>query len=419
MVDVIKANTFDRVFVVIDEADQGGAEGTEARLKFLVQVETEARKSVVTSAVKVCFITATIANLSKVIFKIATMAKREYKGTLVEKLLDERPLVEQYYPEPSDNYVGPSWFEETDNVQFFRLPQRPMGMSDKEVKERYINLCRQVIGNTIEDDLDEEYKELTLAVMSTTQDAHTDEAVQFLNLGYNVTVCLDSRDGKNYEVMYRKGGREQKWNIPCRELFSRADEGKLSRFENDEGKSVQTGIDSSDDITLPHILQAAIFMQSRQHRYDIYRRVSEEEFIRLQALHAEINRISTPDSFPSNKSLRVAVIAGNIAGRGNTLQSAYTGFTYTSMIFTDVSDNPQRGAVNAQRFGRACGLLMDAYATKPPKVLLTKNIFNMAKANEKVVLKKAEAISQDEAEAMVSLKLFVSEMEWQDVSVNQ
>lgn len=182
-------------------------------------------------------------------------------------------------------------------------------------------------------------------------------------------------------------------------------------YETEDGHKVTTGIESADDITLPHVLQAAIFMQSRQHRREIAKRVSPEEFVRLQALNAAINDINEPDNFPSNKALKVAVVTGHLAGRGNTLQSAYTGFTYTSMVFTDVSDNNQRGAVNAQRFGRACGLLMDAYAKRPPMILATRNIVDMAEKNEQVVLRKAHEY-RESTKDKVSLKMFVSESEW-------
>ena len=66
---------WDQIIIVIDEADEGGIKGLSNRLKFVEQVEDISLVSV-----KVMFITATIANLSKSISEIASGEADMYTG---------------------------------------------------------------------------------------------------------------------------------------------------------------------------------------------------------------------------------------------------------------------------------------------------------------------------------------------------
>lgn len=122
--------------------------------------------------------------------------------------------------------------------------------------------------------------------------------------------------------------------------------------------------------------------------------------------------IRRPKDYPVTP--RVALIAGHMAGRGITIQNPLIDFTCTSFCFTDTKNLVQRGATNAQRFGRACGMLSDVFSRpgRMPILIATEGILQDAIANEKALFEKASLIENG---SFISLKDLISDSEWDSV----
>ena len=163
---------------------------------------------------------------------------------------------------------------------------------------------------------------------------------------------------------------------------------------------------------MAHVLQAALFMMTfaeeriRQH-------VCLEEFVKLECLCNAIMNLSTkyrrPNDYPDKP--HVALIAGQLAGRGITIQNPFIDFTCTSFCLTDTKDALQRGATNAQRFGRACGMLSHVFARpdRKPILIATEGIMKDAIANELTLCEKAQQIKNG---TLISLKDLVTKKDW-------
>jgi hypothetical protein len=233
------------------------------------------------------------------------------------------------------------------------------------------------------------------------------------NVGFNVAVELNGTRAKNYTVHYNNGvGGISTWNVPYATLDALADHGELDTVVKN-GLSVDSGIESRNDYTLSHVLQAALFMGTKA-KDRIEENADEAELLKLEALY---NRIAIlpqaqrrPSAYPQLP--RVALVAGHLAGRGITIQSPYVDFVCTSFCFADTKDTMQRGATNSQRFGRACGMLREIYSTegRAPILIATEGIMVDAVANEKALLEKAASIENGTA---ISLKDLVSQEEWE------
>jgi hypothetical protein len=233
------------------------------------------------------------------------------------------------------------------------------------------------------------------------------------NVGFNVAVELNGTRAKNYTVHYNNGvGGISTWHVPYATLDALADHGELDTIVKN-GLSVDSGIESRNDYTLSHVLQAALFMGTKA-KDRIEEKADEAELLKLEALY---NRIAIlpqaqrrPSAYPQLP--RVALVAGHLAGRGITIQSPYVDFVCTSFCFADTKDTMQRGATNSQRFGRACGMLREIYSIegRAPILIATEGIMVDAVANEKALLEKAASIENGTA---ISLKDLVSQEEWE------
>lgn len=247
-------------------------------------------------------------------------------------------------------------------------------------------------------------KELTLFVTSARTDDHAKMSQRLVAFGYNIMVEMNNTMGRDFQVRYvNSRGDVALWNIPNKYLNAIADLGELKRV----GKA-KTGINSREDLSMPHILQAALFMGTAADAR-IREFAAPEEYLKLQAIYAALER---PKDYP--KKVRAALIAGNLASRGITFQNPAIDFTCTSFCFTDTRDAISRGAANTQRFGRACGMLGDVFARpgRQPILIATKGIVTAAVANEKAVLEKAKAIPNGE---LLALKEMIGDDEWKKI----
>jgi len=405
-------NTWKQVIIVIDECEQGNQKGLKHRLMFIRDIEKVVSPK---TQVKVILVTATTPNLSKSILRIGYSDESKFKKGVVHDIVNKK-VVEHYYAQPHETYVGASWFvdakDKDDNPVWKKLIFEKKHRYQS--KEEYEEAKQDTIFNELKD-LPDQAKEMCLVVASARQDDHKYLAKRLFNAGFNVTVQLNGSNGaRNYEVYYKSpSGNRKKWMIPYTKLESLADDEDLSELRVGRNKPVQTSIEAKEDLSMSHILQASLFMGQEQHDR-IKQYTQKDEFLKLKAIHnAIINKLSKtyqrPSDFP--ESPRVALIGGLIASRGTTIQNPFIDFTCTSFCFVDSKDANNRGATNTQKFGRACGSLLNAFARpdRTPIVIATEGIMKDAVANEKAL---KDNLAEIEDGALVALKDLITDDDW-------
>jgi hypothetical protein len=395
---------FNTIVIVIDECDSGSVKGVKERLSFVRKIE----KSAPDSIIKVIFVTATICNLSKSILQVANADLVKFSSGVINAIVND-PVVEHQFAKPHETYVGASWFRETPDVWTRLLFPRKDGEMTKDdykdVKETRVMEAVKALPKAA--------KELTLIVTSTRTCDHSSLAQRLYRCGYNVTVEMNGANSKNYRVNYvDNSGKIATWAIPFSQIDSKADNGDLETFHDCNKKVVKSGITQKEDYTMSHVLQAALFMMTREEAR-IKENISSVEYNKLEVISNAIQNLDKslrkPDDYPEKP--RVALIAGLLASRGITVQNPFIDFTCTSFCFTDTRDVIQRGALNMQRFGRACGSLMDAFARpgRKPVLIATEGIMRDALANEEALREKAESIENG---TLIALKELVTKAEW-------
>lgn len=380
---------YKKLIIVIDEADQGNIIGIRERLNFISNVETNAPNT----PIQVIFVTATVANLSKRILQISKQNDFHEYG-IVGKILTEA-VVEHQFAAPHQSYIGASWFLNNPDV-WKELEFTPRD-KETESKDSYIR-DKENRMLSILNELPEYAKELSLVVSSNRiidQEILSNNIIE--RSAYNVSVQLNNSNGKDLRMKYLSPEKHIiEWVIPFKQIYKFADRGKLK------------GIECKEDLTISHILQSTLFMNTH-HQSRIENNTDATEFIKLKSISKIINR---PDNYPKNP--KVAIIAGTMAGRGITIQNPYIDFVCTSYCFTDISTKTDRGASNTQRFGRACGLLGDIFIRREnkPIMLSTKEILRAAIANEKSLFEINNKINENE---LIMLKSLVSHSDWVEI----
>jgi len=411
MIQAIKAykKKIQRIIICIDEADQGHKKGLKTRLDFVRKIEKRSGIASTFAGEKelhLIFITATVANLSKTIYALSEEHSVTYRRSPVIQRLIHESCMQHCFVMPGPQYVGPSWYLNQDARMWKRLHIEPKNThQNKEDYNAYYNDCI----NIQLDRLTQSQKRLTLIVASTNTCDQRRLCEKMFMLDYNMIVELNSLNNKNYNVFYRsEGAIMKKWTIPFNELERLADAGRLAKVKNDKRRFVDTGIESSLDLTLSYILQAALFMGT-SHEDEIKANVVEKEWLRLYALMNAMTysvKNTRPEDFPI-ESPRVAMIAGHLAGRGVTIQNPFIHFACTSFCFAGKRDMVQRGAQNSQKFGRACGMLSEIFVNKKqtPVLIATPDVVLDAHANE-------IALRQVSEEKEVCLKDLISRADW-------
>ena len=414
MLKIVARNTWDHIIIVHDECDSGNLRGVKDRLCFVRAVERKAARHS-KSDLLVLFVTATIGNLSKSICRIAGDDVKKFSTGLVNDIVNAR-VVEHQYAEPARHYVGASWFVEEKNADVWKKldfgppPGRKTGKQngknknkdenkdENKEKEEYARKKENIVLKNIAC-LSYDAKELTLVVTSTRTADHARMAYQLTRCGYNVIVEVNNATGRQYKVHFLSNENTiNTWNIPFNAVYTAADKGC---FED-------IGIER-DDVSMPHILQAALFMNTRADHHRIRKNIEHGEYVKLAAIHRVMRR---PADFPTEP--RVALVAGHIAGRGITFQNPDIDFTCTSFCFADTHDATSRGATNTQRFGRACGMLEHVFERpgRRPVLIATRAIVDAAVANEEMVVQKAREIPNG---TRICLKDLITEKEWRHI----
>lgn len=399
MLDIVAEESWDRIVIVHDECDSGNLRGVKDRLCFVRAVERKAKGA----DMMILFVTATIGNLSKSIFRIARDNIRKFSTGLVHQIVHER-VVEHQFAVPMDAYVGASWFVENNPDAWKELDFITKTKMNKEefAKHKETILMKQIYR------LNDAAKELSLIVTSTRTADHARISDKLTRCGYNVIVEVNNTAGRQYKVQYLSDGMDlETWNIPFNGIYAMADRGELAEVRRG-GQRHATGIYSRDDLSMPHILQAALFMNTVAQKR-IRKHADPNEYLKLKAISRGISR---PHDYPTEP--RVALVAGHIAGRGITFQNPDIDFTCTSFCFTDTKDGMTRGAANTQRFGRACGMLGQVFQRpdRQPVMIATKGIVEAAVANERLVMQKAKEIPNG---TLLCLKDFITEDEWKHI----
>jgi hypothetical protein len=387
---------WDKICVVIDEVEQSSTMGVYNRLRFIQTLYEDYQFQY--ESIDYIMITATVANLSKALFTLDN--KYDYSDTIIENLLTER-ITEYHYVKPHESYVGPSWFLENNRHIEIKLNQKPSGMTADKYREYKIDFTMEKIHN-----LSQEAKRLSLVVLSTRKADHSTMADQLLRIGYNVVIEMNSENMKDYNIRYLResSGSIKTWQLPYKLLNKLADDGKMSKHS---GKA--TAIQSRFDLSLPQVLASACFMGT-EYEDTLLSNISKEDVLKLRAIFRRLEsdrEDERPDDFPMDPY--VAIVTGHMAGRGISFQDARVNFVCSSFAFLDVNDSAQRGANNAQRFGRSCGILLDVYKKNMPTLIATKNIIMNAIANEKLLYEKSDMYENG---TLVSLKDLISESDW-------
>lgn len=395
------------VMIVVDECEQGGQSGVYNRLKFIHEVE----KACKPAQVNVVFITATIANLSDAVYRFRNLAS--FKGTFIEKIVTEA-CIEKHHAVPHPSYVGASWYKNTEDAwKELRISAKEPG----EKRDDYETKVFKTVCKSLKE-LPDDNKQLAFVVAGTLRDMHKKLANRMFRLGFNVTIELNCTNTKNYTVMYDNDcGETKEWKIPYSAIEKLAAAGEMKKYTSfEDGVDYDSGIDAIEDLTLSHVLQAGLRLGTDMHR-DILKNIADDERVKLLTIFTRMKTLTgesrRPDDYP--KKPKIAMIAGNLASRGNTIQNPFIGFTFTSSLYYNGGKSTQRGALNAQAVGRSNGTLLESYTSSTgvkPILISTKTIMRDAIANEEIVKKKAAEIPNGQ---LIMLRDLVTKEEWDDV----
>ena len=232
--------------------------------------------------------------------------------------------------------------------------------------------------------LPDKNKRLTLLAVSNLIEYHNIIAPRVLQCGYNVAIKMNNSNGKNYTILYTstETNTHREWCLPYKELDM-----KLAR------KPLSPTITCKYDYTMAHVLNSTLFANDDD---DIYK------------YHIIDYK---PDDFPTPQDTKACLITGSMASRGITFQNPTIGFVCTSYCLTDLKDASTRGASSTQRFGRACGMLMENYNNVKPILIASEAILKSAVANE-------IALRECSRHRYVCLKDMIPVVEWKNLCAN-
>lgn len=370
MILAVKENNWHNIIMIFDEADQGDVAGFKSRMKFVDNV-----KKVSYAVIDLIFITATIANLSNEAYKFIT--KNEKYDYVHNKLFFNTMFnsnVNLYFAEPPQNYLNPQFLSEKSWIEI---------EYEQDNKD-------EVIFKTVKR-LEDQQKKLVLYVSSVVKDDHDLFGKSLLDdAGFDVCIKVNSMICSKYEVMYKdKDGEFTNYVLPYKMIKKYADLGMFV-----------PAIKNSTEYTLSHLLYCAIYDRDSIECDGIEKEKLESLFDFFDAIK--------PDDFPKNP--KVAIIAGHVASRGISIQNQQINFVCTACVFAESSGSSQLGAINAQRVGRACGLLMD-YINKNnmiPILITTKKAMKETKGSIAVI----DYVLQ---KGSCSLPALISKKEYKDI----
>jgi hypothetical protein len=369
MLKAVRQNTWFNILIVIDEADQGGNEGFKGRMKFIDSVYRNNN-----GFIKIIFITATIVNLSFEMENFITKNRKYNYVKTIRFISSFDSPIEFYFVDPPKDYISPMWLIENAWEELI--------LTEEDLDDSIINYISK---------FPIEKKKLTLYIASVVKDDHDLSSFSLLEKeDYNVCVIMNSNNPGKYVVKYKNTKGEIKdWIFNFAKMNKYADEGLFEPV-----------INSRNDYTLSHILHSIIYKKK-----DITCDGVEKK--KLLKMTKYINIIK-PSDFPEDPI--TAIIAGIIAGRGISIQNQAINFVCSSYIFIETYSNSQAGAINAQKIGRACGLLLE-YINKSnttPTLLTSKKAMIETLAS-------MEAIKFAKNKNNVSLGDLVSKDEWKNI----
>ena len=401
MIEIIKKIPWKNSAIVIDECDQGGYNGWKKRLEFLQYIHTTFDLEM-----RIIFITASVANLSNNTFKIAQKDPDTFTHGIIHDII-YTPCVRLYYVKPSNTYVGPSYFIDNDEkIKQIIFRKKNTDETDDSYKDYQDNLVFEKITN-----MPHEYKKVSLFVFTNKIEQMREKGERLLSCGFNIIVLLNSENSRNYNVLYKNEENQiSEWSIPFTELEIFADKKKLAFFQDKNRTYKKTGINSKNDLHLPEVLQASLLINT-QEQTSIYNTLNFDQIIRLKKINqfvCDVVEKTRPMDYPI--SPKIAIVGGNIIGRGITLQDPSLNFILTSCCIINKKDIIQKGATNSQKFGRLCGNLKDVYQQNTsPCIISTNDVLFDAHINQKVLDKKVQNIPNG---TLVCLKDFIDEHDW-------
>jgi len=373
------AHPWHTVLCVIDEADQGGLSGFQGRLAIIRSLD-ESLGLNTTTHLHVIFVTATAPNLSRLFAKMATEAPLEANNGMVDALLNGTLPVKHEFVTPHEDYVSMEWFRANKCIRV--------------VKEKGKNETPAIeLSECVEEELKElthEQRKLVLVSFTNSKSKQMSAASKWVtNSLFDIAVCLNSDNAKNYVIAYRANNQVQTWALPYDAITRAADKGTFARHLSDSGACAKTGIESGHDISLSQVLVAALFTNA-----DFAARVRDIDMSARPAILAlrQFLMKKWPPDFPETVNARVAIIGGNMLSRGITIQAPHLNFTCTAFVLMDAGRKNDAGASHTQKAGRALGNLRGMFeGGAPPVMVLANAMFVSAMTNERLTYEKGRA----------------------------
>ena len=366
------------VICVIDEADQGGISGFQGRLALLRSLDNALKQNAHTR-MHVIFVTATAPNLSRLFAKaavaITTEKEEDANNSFVDDLVSGSLSVKHEFVTPHEDYVSMEWFRANQCIRVIK--------EDKDKKLDIADCVEEQLSS-----LTHEQRKLVLVSFTNLKCKQMTAAKKWINEGIlDVAVCLNSDNAKNYSITYRDVNNvTHTWALPYDAIIRAADKGTMATHLSDSGTLLETGIESSHDISLSQVLVAALFTNgdfaSRIRGVDANTRITV-----LAVRHFLMKK--RPTNFPVHEGARVAIIGGNMLSRGITVQAPHLNFTCTAFVLMDVGRKSDAGASHTQKVGRALGNLRQLFeGSAPPVMIMASAMFVAAMANERLTYDK-------------------------------
>ena len=383
--------------VVFDEADQAGTKGFKDRMMYLQYLSS------VIPSIFTILVTATVANLSKSASQIfEKYSECFHRDGIVRQITSGPNAVDYHFVKPATNYVGPSYFK-----QHWKELHTPVNSdkSDEAYQDMYKNVCQQISAN-----IPNEKRTLALIGIAFQCAHHAMIRDTLLHDGtFNVVLDLNCSNGKDFAVHFKHNdGTICQWLLPITKIseMMKKDPGALATYmDMTTGECSPTLM--PECIPLPYILQAALMMGTNRAS-SIREKVDNQEWVQLLALAQVIRK---PSGYPRTPS--VAIVAGNMVGRGITIQHPKVGFVCTAFVLSHgLGKNPdnQRGAANCQKFGRACGMLRDIFDTSEPALLTTRDVYEDALANEESI----DPLTDEH----ITLNTWIKDSDWKECKMH-
>ena len=386
MLKVAASGGFEHVICVIDEADQGALSGFKGRIDVLRQLYSILGPLCWIHSV---FVTATVPNLCKMF---------AHAGNAVPN------GVRHLFVTPAESYVSMEWFHLHKRVLI--VP----GVADlDETAAAKKSIVRNLVLTNLQS-FSTIQRRFVLLSFTNSKDEQLQMAKSLVaHDQFDITVCLNSENSKNYTVCY-PGGH---WAIPFGAMMRAASKGKFSKHVTDKGRVIETGIDTAHDISLSQVLLAGLHTdEDFAEALKCSPAAVRPQLVVMRNFLAE----KRPASYPKHRYARTAIIGGNMLSRGITIQDPAIGLTCSGFFFLDGGTGAaDAGASHTQKAGRALGNILPFFeggsCISKPLMVIAAPLFVSALSNERLTFSKG----REHDGAIIRVKDYITPSEYKDM----